>query len=260
MSIEIMNAVWRESRSEGRARLVLLTIADHQGEMGAWPSIERLAQMVNASVRTIQREIQILEALGELRVERRNAPTGGQYKANLYWVTLPSVMSEVTAEVTNALPEVTNATLRGDSSWHVNQEPLIETNNRSAQFDEFWKEYPLKKDKGKAIKAFKAALTHASFEQILAGAIAYRHDSQRKPEFTKYPTTWLNAFAWENEIAPSPDSEAAERATQRRDRELQRSNDYLAEIREQEKHASAPKLCEHGKNLALCLPCSKSLG
>ncbi len=46
-----MNAVWRESKSDGRARLVLLAIADHQGEIGAWPSIRRLAQMVNSSER-----------------------------------------------------------------------------------------------------------------------------------------------------------------------------------------------------------------
>jgi hypothetical protein len=127
-------------------------------------------------------------------------------------------------------------------------------------FDEFWKEYPRKLDKGAAFKAFRSALKVATFEQILAGAIAYRNDPNRDSEFTKYPATWLNADAWENEIQPSPDSEAAQRANQRRDRELQRSNDYLAEIREQEKHASAPTLCQHGKNLALCLPCSKSLG
>ena len=127
-------------------------------------------------------------------------------------------------------------------------------------FDEFWKEYPRKLDKGAAFKAFRSALKVATFEQILAGAIAYRNDPNRDSEFTKYPATWLNADAWENEIQPSPDSEAAQRANQRRDRELQRSNDYLAEIREQEKHASAPTLCEHGKNLALCVPCSKSLG
>jgi hypothetical protein len=127
-------------------------------------------------------------------------------------------------------------------------------------FDDFWKEYPRKLDKGAAFKAFRSALREATFDEILAGAIAYRNDPNRDPEFTKYPTTWLNADAWENEIQPSPDSEAAQRASQRRDRELQRSNDYLVEIREQEKHASAPTLCEHGKNLALCLPCSKSLG
>jgi len=136
---------------------------------------------------------------------------------------------------------------------------LSETQEREL-FDEFWKEYPRKLDKGAAFKAFRSALKEATFEQILAGVIAYRNDPNRDPDFTKYPATWLNAGAWDNEIEPSPDSEAAQRANQRRERELQRSNEYLAEIREQEKQAAAPKLCEHGKNLALCVPCSKSLG
>jgi hypothetical protein len=157
----------------------------------------------------------------------------------------------------------------GTTNGHK-EEQLLENNTNKRKtlseaqerelFDEFWKEYPRKLDKGAAFKAFRSALKVATFEQILAGAIAYRNDPNRDPEFTKYPATWLNADAWENEIQPSPDSEAAQRANQRRDRELQRSNDYLAEIREQEKQASAPRVCEHGKNLALCLPCSKSLG
>jgi hypothetical protein len=157
----------------------------------------------------------------------------------------------------------------GTTNGHK-EEQLLENNTNKRKtlseaqerelFDEFWKEYPRKLDKGAAFKAFRSALKVATFEQILAGAIAYRNDPNRDPEFTKYPATWLNADAWENEIQPSPDSEATERANKRRDRELQRSNDYLAEIREQEKQAAAPRVCEHGKNLALCLPCSKSLG
>lgn len=249
-----MNAVWRESRSEGRARLVLLAIADHQGEIGAWPSIERLSKMVNASARSVQRDIQVLEALGELKVERRQAPTNGQYKANLYWVILPGV----TAEVTNATPEVTN-TPSGVTAGGVLTliEPLLETNNRNAHFDEFWREYPLKKDKGKAVRAFRSALTRAKFEDILAGAIAYAHDPTRKPEFTKYPATWLNADAWENVIAPSPDSEAAQRAEARRQKERERTAELLRkEAEEREKSAPAPK-CKHGKNIALCNPCLK---
>ena len=91
MSIQTMSAVWNHSRSEGRARLVLLAIADHQGEIGAWPSIATLAKMVNASERSVQRDIQELQAIGELKVEVQSAPTRGQYKSNLYWVTLPGV-------------------------------------------------------------------------------------------------------------------------------------------------------------------------
>lgn len=258
MSIEIMNAVWKHSKAEGRARLVLLAIADHQGEIGAWPSLERLAEMVNASVRSVQRDIAILEAMGELRVERQNAPTSTQYKSNLYWVTVAGV----TAGVTDTPSGVTNAPIRGDSSWHTNpyKEPLLETNNRNALFDEFWKEYPLKKDKGKAVRAFRSALTRAKFEDIIAGVLAYKADPTRKPEFTKYPATWLNADAWENASAPSPDSEAAERSRIRRERELEASRKFIEEQRRQAEAVTGPKLCKHGLTIARCVPCSKELG
>jgi hypothetical protein len=97
-----MNAVWQHSKSVGRARLVLLAIADHQGEIGAWPSIATLAKMVNASERSVQRDIQQLVELGELDVEVQSAPTRNQYKSNLYWVQLPGVTG-----VTNSASGVT---------------------------------------------------------------------------------------------------------------------------------------------------------
>lgn len=262
MSIEVMNAVWKHSRAENRARLVLLAIADHQGEIGAWPSLERLASMVNASVRSVQRDIQMLEALGELRIERQNAPSNTQYKSNLYWVTLPGVTDapDYDSGVTNAPSGVTNAPIRGDSSCHTNPiEPLLEPNKRNELFDEFWKEYPLKKDKGKAVKAFRSALTRAKFEEIIAGVIGYRNDPTRKPEYTKYPATWLNADAWENAITPSSDSEAAERARVRREKEREASERFLAEQRERERNSAPAPKCKHGKVLAACLPCSKAI-
>jgi len=102
-----MQAVWQHSRADGRARLVLLAIADHQGEIGAWPSISTLARMVNASERSVQRDIQDLVALGELTVEVQNAPTNRQYKSNLYWVTLPGV-TELRSGVTDDASGVTD--------------------------------------------------------------------------------------------------------------------------------------------------------
>ncbi len=257
-----MQAVWQHSRSDGRARLVLLAIADHQGEIGAWPSIATLARMVNSSERSIQRDIQYLQSIGELTVEVQNAPTNRQYKSNLYWVTLPGVTeshSGVTAGVTNAPSGVTDLASGVTAGGVLTViEPLLETNNRNALFDKFWKEYPLKKDKGKAIRAFKSALTRSSFEQILAGVIAYRNDSARKPEFTKYPATWLNADSWENTIAPSPDSEAAERARIRREKERAATEQFLAEQR-QASAQSTLKLCKHDLTIARCLPCAKEI-
>jgi hypothetical protein len=106
MSIEVMNAVWKHSKAEGRARLVLLAIADHQGEIGAWPSIATLSKMVNASERSVQRDISELVKLGELLVEVNSAPTKTQYKSNLYWVLLPGV--------TDPASGVTDQVDRGD--------------------------------------------------------------------------------------------------------------------------------------------------
>lgn len=257
MSIEIMNAVWKQSRSDGRARLVLLAIADHQGEIGAWPSIATIAKMVNSSERSVQRDIQYLQSIGELRVEVQNAPTRQQYKSNLYWVTLPGVTAGVT-ESQSGVTDLASGVTAGGALTLI--EPLLETNNRNMLFDEFWKEYPLKKDKGKAIKAFKSALTRASFDEVMAGTIAYRNDPQRKPEFTKFPATWLNADSWENEIAPSPDSEASRRAEERKKRERESSQAYLAEIREHANAATAPVKCKHDLSLARCVPCAKELG
>jgi hypothetical protein len=93
----------------------------------------------------------------------------------------------------------------------------------------------------------------------MAGVIAYRNDPARNPDFTKYPATWLNADSWENAANPSPQSEAVERANLRREKELAASREYLEQQRQQAEKVTGPVYCKHGKNLALCAPCSKSL-
>ena len=106
MSLRVMSAVWRESKAAGRARLVLLAIADHQGEIGAWPSISTIATMVNSSERSVKRDIQALQEMGELDVHLQQAPSRGQYKTNLYWVNLPSLV-EAQSGVTDYVSGVT---------------------------------------------------------------------------------------------------------------------------------------------------------
>ena len=250
-----MNAVWRESKSDGRARLVLLAIADHQGEIGAWPSIATLARMVNASERSVQRDIKHLEAIGELRVEVQNAPTRSQYKSNLYWVNLPSVARGVT----NATPGVTDSA-SGVTAGGVQTliEPLPKDKLTHAQneelFQEFWNAYPRKLDKAKAFRAFKSAMKRAKFEDILAGVIAYRNDPKRDPDFTKYPATWLNNDAWENAATlPEKDPTAI-----RKQREREASQEFLNEQAKLAESATPPPKCPHGQSIVRCVKCLKS--
>lgn len=109
MAIEVMSLVLNKSKATGRAKLVLLGIANHQGDQGAWPSISTLARYANASERSVKRDIQTLIELGELKVEWNAAPVNAQYRPNLYWVVLDG------SGVTDSAG-VTGQVSRGDNS------------------------------------------------------------------------------------------------------------------------------------------------
>lgn len=150
MSIKTINSVWEHSQSKGRARLVLIAIADHQGEIGAWPSLETLGKMVNASPRSVQRDIDELVKLGELIVERHKAPTRERYKPNLYWVNLPGTDPQGTTNSPQGTTELAQGTTnldQGTTTVGVQTliEPLRETlKEPSSRLPENWQ--PRKED------------------------------------------------------------------------------------------------------------------
>ena len=267
MSAEAVTVVLHHSKAEGTAKLVLWGIANHHSDAGAWPSIATLAKYANVSERRVQQIIRELVSLGEVAIEEQGGLGQNQYKTNRYHIliTCPEDCDGSLNHRTGVKSEVARGEIYGMSgvkpvSPELNKELNIETKRYTQNedlFSEFWTEYPLKKDKGHAFKAFKSALRRAKFEDILAGAIAYRNDPTRKPEFTKYPATWLNADAWEN-AAVLPEVKAANEERMRREREATKR--YLDEQRErQQESASGPALCKHGLNLARCVPCLKEL-
>ena len=254
--VQIPNAWLRDNRLSLKARGLLAQIMTHREDWSL--SINRLAQDNGEGKHAIRAAIAELEKFGYLVRDQVN----DKRFAEALWTTsdpdrVENPLSEIPLSE-NPLSE--NQTTKNNTllEEHLEEEQVKNTKSKEL-FEDFWQEYPRKVDRAKALRAFRSALTRASFEQILAGAIAYRNDPTRKTEFTKYPTTWLNADAWENEIAPSPDSEAAERNRARRERELEASRAYLAQLKEQEAQATAPVTCPHGKTLALCLPCSKEI-
>lgn len=74
-------------------------------------------------------------------------------------------------------------------------EPMSRTSPAEPLFEQFWEVYPRKVGKGAARKAYRHALKRASHAEILAGAKRYKPD----PQFTRHPTTWLNADCWLDE-------------------------------------------------------------
>lgn len=68
MSVETMALVLHHSKAKGAAKLVLIGIANHEGDGGAWPSIGTLAKYAGISKRGVQRYIASLVELGEITV------------------------------------------------------------------------------------------------------------------------------------------------------------------------------------------------
>ena len=221
MSAEAVTVVLHHSNAEGTAKLVLWGIANHHSDQGAWPSIATLAKYANIKERRVQQVIRQLAADGEIEIQEQGGYGNSQYKTNRYMILLTCPADcDGTLQHKTGVQRVTNRGAISDSQGcnletsgvqrtapepnkNLKKEP---NKNLYAQshllFQEFWKEYPRKLDKGKAERAFKSALTRSTFEDILAGVIQYADDPNRNPDFTKYPATWLNADSWENGPLP----------------------------------------------------------
>ena len=69
-------------------------------------------------------------------------------------------------------------------------------------FETFWSLYPIRRGKGKALKAWQRAIKRADKETINSGATRYRDDPNREDQYTKYAEGWLNADGWNDEPLP----------------------------------------------------------
>lgn len=217
-------------------------------EVGYEITFGQMQRETGLGIKGVRSALAELQQKGWLVMERTKRANGqlGAYRYTLIEATVPQ--GTVVAGTVAQGPDIKKNNNKENNNKEID-----------AHFDEFWNAYPRKLDKAKAFRAFKSAMKRAKFEDILAGVIAYRNDPLRNPEFTKYPATWLNSDSWENIIAPSPDSEAAERARIRREKEREASERFLQEQRLAEQNSAPAPKCPHGKVIAACLPCSKQV-
>jgi len=217
MSVESIAVVLHHSAARGSEKLVLIGIANHHGDQGAWPSYETLAKYANLSERRIRQAVKSLEELGELVIENNAGGGYGNYKTNRYWINVNcpedcsggmnhSRWKPAAKDDEQLKPASKEIEADFNSRWKPSaakplREPSTETNNA---FEAFWDAYPKKVDKGLAKKSYLNALKKASVSELLEGAKKYATqvaDTERR--FIKNPSTWLNAEAWLNE-APTP--------------------------------------------------------
>lgn len=216
-----MTWAWHQDVEDISAKFVLIALADHAGTteqmpahlQSCYPGQQRIAMMVGCSVKTVERALKRLEALGLVTRERRM--TGDGYRtSDRYVLDLTATVSPPPEEdklSSSGDNEGLTDNLSGDylSPNRDAESGLVELRSTEPSrtlsvlcFTDFWAMYPRKDDKRAAILAFERAARRAPIEVIVAGAQRYRDDPNRDPAFTKLPATWLNRDSWEN--APLP--------------------------------------------------------
>jgi hypothetical protein len=244
---QIPTAWFRDDRLSFKARGLMALVMSHS--RGWSLSINSLSEQNQEGKDAIRSAINELEKLGYLT--RTQTKEGGRFGETVWTTHDPG------APLAD-LPLAENPTTENPTPKNNNLKEEQVKKNNEALFEEFWNAYPRKLDKAKAFRAFKSALRRATFEDILAGVIAYRNDPARNPDFTKYPATWLNSDAWEN--AASPKAEAVQLSTERREKELAHTQDFIQQMKQAEAQAAPPPKCEHGLTIARCVECVKQLG
>jgi predicted DNA-binding transcriptional regulator YafY len=88
LSKEAMSAVLHHSKASPHAKLVLMAIAYHENETGAWMSQATLARLCNMSERTVRRHVAELRDLYEIDILPGEGAGSGARMTNRYFIIL----------------------------------------------------------------------------------------------------------------------------------------------------------------------------
>ena len=163
----------------------------------AYPSRTTLAERLRCSKASVDRAAQELVDSGAMKKKQRHN------SSIIYTLQVSSpVQRGVLTSDEGGSSGVMRGVLTGDDLTRTTELEPKERELLNSKFDKFWAVYPKKTDKRLALKSFVKALKRETLELILEGAMRYRDDPNRDDSFTKNPSTWLNADAWEN--GPEP--------------------------------------------------------
>jgi hypothetical protein len=161
----------------------------------AYPSQERLSDLIRMDVRMVRLLCRQLEAQGHIATTPSKRGVNTEYRIKLNGVA---------------------------TSDDIADEPAIEQQTKGAakppkvgddEFDAWWLQYPRKVSRGAARKAYdKARGAGATADELLNGAMRYAAErSNEDPKYTKHGATWLNGECWRDEQAPQQSRGALDR-------------------------------------------------
>jgi DNA-binding transcriptional regulator YhcF (GntR family) len=136
MSVRIMSEVFERSKTQGNARLVLLSLADTCSDEGVcFPSIKTIAKKANISEETTRKFLHAFEKIGLVEAEERFSPVGRR-TSNTYKLNLNKVGDdELTKDVIYlAIPKSKHRTSDGMNQFTPSPSNPVHTTSPLNQF------------------------------------------------------------------------------------------------------------------------------
>ena len=240
MSFKLVAQVFELKVGNPLRKMVLIKLADQANDEGAcWPSYESIAKGCEITRRSVITHIKWLEKNGFLWIERRYNAETQKNNSKIFHLTLAkgvvpsendSPSKDANTSEGDALGSEGDAPSNGEGDALGSEgdapKPINESINQpinesicgstewiAEKFEEFYKLYPKKKSKGQAVKTWndvflgkkdhkKPSDPEALFQQIITGLQAQTPSIMAQEErFRKYPSTWLNAQAWLDDVS-----------------------------------------------------------
>lgn len=228
MSVDATRWAWGVDVSSATKRLVLLSLADRAGEEHTcYPSTKRVVKDTCLDRKTILKAITdmiddgLIFDTGErkgngVRVLKLVGVNGRENETHPKKITDPkngtSAEIGITTDPKNGITTDPNF-----GTQNLKENLKINLTSAHAQFDEFWKAYPNKKDKKRAEQKFsKINFKKHSFEKIMSSLDALKKSEDWLKENGKYipmASTWINGERW-NDIEDNQQPQNIEVQTQ----------------------------------------------
>jgi hypothetical protein len=194
----IPNSYVRDAQLSLAARGLLAQLLSHAP--GWEVSQESLAAANGVGRDAIRSLLNELMGFGYLsRSEKRVRNSSGHLAGYVYTTQDPTLPQPTLAEPTQAEPTQVNPLHKKNilKEENTKEEHLEKLSALDDQFEQFYKIYPRKMQRGDARKAFTKVLESARFEDVLEGVIGFANDPNLPPNrFVPYPATWLRAESW----------------------------------------------------------------
>lgn len=215
MSIEKMTTVLYHAEVGGSEKLVLLGIANHEGDGGAYPAVDTLARYANIDRRATQRILRKLEVAGLLASNRRTGsstvyrvlvqcPDNCDRTTNHRLVQgggSDTACGSETAGGSDTAPGGGSQTAGG--AVQTPPEPSINRQINLITFNQFWAAYPRKYASQQAKNEW-AKLTEDEQQLAIIKAAEFAiSEEAENPKYIQYPVNWLKAKRFNDEFIPS---------------------------------------------------------